>query len=358
MNSIYDKNTHLETTPTDKNISIVMQGLPSPETKKYLQSLRRIFPNSEIILSTWEGTDVSFSKNLVDQIVFSKDPGGIASGFYQESIFINNLNRQIVSTVAGIKAASRPYVMKIRTDFTLSNDKLLSFWKEYPSRDHQYSIFKHRIIVPSVFSRFFSDERNIPMPFHPSDLFGFGLKEDILLFYGSAPLATKEELADWKYKYPQLIPYRCNRWRYAPEQVFFLYAAKSKFPNIQFDDWTDVNQDNIQLSKKLLVDNFIFLNPGQFGLISKKQQIALDASDRKLINGLISNETFDCLYCKRFNEKRFNETPTPTKRTAAERLIVHKARFQKQLRSFIRNFNLFSEPFVILYYWIMSRFER
>ena len=52
--------------------------------------------------------------------------------------------------------------------------------------------------------------------------------------------------------------------------MFFLYAAKTKFPEIQFDDWSDLREEVILLSNHLLMNNFIFVNPGQIGLRSKK----------------------------------------------------------------------------------------
>lgn len=353
---------------SDKDISIVMQGLPSPDTKDYLTTVRSVFPNAEIILSTWNGTNVDFSKGLVDKVIFCEDPGGLPSAFWEEVISINNLNRQIVSTVAGIKAASRPYVMKLRTDFTLTTTKIFDFWNRYSKRDKKFMLFKHRVIVPSVFSRIYSDETLTPTPFHPSDLFGFGLKKDLLLFYGSAPLASDEELAAWHYKFPQHVPYRFSQWRYAPEQALFLHAAKTKFPDIRFDDWTDLHKEEILLSKNLLINNFIFVNPGQIGLKSRKHQHALDCADAGGWRGLMLHEVFDGWYhsmlAPETQRAESNGTPTakakasPAKKSPKERLVVHKARFMQPLRKAIRSLGWFLEPFVIFYYWIRSRFER
>lgn len=353
--------------PNDSRISIVMQGLPSTDTKSYLETVRANFPKAEIILSTWTGTDIAFAKGLVDKVVFSDDPGGLPSAFREEVISINNLNRQIVSTVAGIKAASRPFVMKLRTDFTVNSRKVLDFWNEYPKRDKKYKLFLHRVIIPSVFSRFYSDETLTPTPFHPSDLFSFGLKKDLLLFYGSAPLATPEELCAWKYKFPQHPPYRFSQWRYAPEQAFFVHAARTKFPNIRFDDWTDLHKEELLLSKQLLLNNFIFLNPGQIGLKSRKHQYALDCADAGGWKGLILHEVFDGWYHAvldpiktkpAVNGSADQVHPHLFVKSAKERLAVHKARFIQPLRRFVKGLGWVLEPVVIAYYWTRSRFER
>ena len=92
-----------------KEISVVVQGAISgkstdPEhyqiTKKVLQSIRKYLPGAEIILSTWKGSDV---KGLdYDQLVESDDPGAVLLGEYNGVKAFNNLNRQIVSSKAGL----------------------------------------------------------------------------------------------------------------------------------------------------------------------------------------------------------------------------------------------------------------
>ena len=121
--------------------------------------------------------------------------------------------------------------------------------------------------------------RLFPSLFMFQIFFAFGLREDLLLFYGSTPLATEEELGGGQYKFPQCVPDARFRGRYAPEQMFFLYAAKTKFLEIQFDDWSDLREEVILLSNHLLMNNFIFVNPGQIGLRSKKHQRSLDLAD-------------------------------------------------------------------------------
>ena len=58
-----------------RDISIVVQGAVSPRlTSQSLKQLRKLFPESEIILSTWEDSD---TKNLnYDILVLNVDPGG------------------------------------------------------------------------------------------------------------------------------------------------------------------------------------------------------------------------------------------------------------------------------------------
>ena len=59
------------------DISIVVQGSVEnrEETIKCLNSIRKILPQAEIILSTWEDSDIV---NLdYDKLVLNKDPGAV-----------------------------------------------------------------------------------------------------------------------------------------------------------------------------------------------------------------------------------------------------------------------------------------
>lgn len=139
-----------------RNISFVVQGQIQPETYTFLQALRRNFPEAELVLSTWRGKYDPCFRRITDKMIYCKDPGAVVCSYYREVAQWNNLNRQLVTTMAGLNAASRPFVAKVRTDFTLENSTLLSFWNRYPKRQSDALLFRHRIIVPSlIFPRVF-----------------------------------------------------------------------------------------------------------------------------------------------------------------------------------------------------------
>lgn len=170
-----------------RNISFVVQGQIQPETYTFLQALRRNFPEAELVLSTWRGKYDPCFRRITDKMIYCKDPGAVVCSYYREVVQWNNLNRQLVTTMAGLNAASRPFVAKVRTDFTLENSTLLSFWNRYPKRQSDALLFRHRIIVPSLYSRVYSDQPTaLPVPFHPSDMFAFGRKDDMRRFFLSS----------------------------------------------------------------------------------------------------------------------------------------------------------------------------
>ena len=71
-----------------KEISVIVQGAVDKKiTPKTLKSVRKYLPNAEIILSTWEGTDISGLD--YDIVLLSKDPGAYI--FDWESKKLNNI---------------------------------------------------------------------------------------------------------------------------------------------------------------------------------------------------------------------------------------------------------------------------
>lgn len=90
-------------------------------TLEAVKSIRTYYPDAEIILSTWESETIEPSLLAsCDQVVLSKDPGGIPTK--QGTL---NVNRQIVSTRRGLSVATREFSIKLRSDNIVSSPKLL-----------------------------------------------------------------------------------------------------------------------------------------------------------------------------------------------------------------------------------------
>lgn len=289
-------------TISSKNISFIFQGKITAHLKKSLTNIRNLFPNCEIILSTWENESIGKEiEEFSDIILLNSDPGGVVCN-YVNSV-TNNQNRQVLSTLNGIKSASRPYVCKMRTDFELKNSDFLSFWNSFPKRKKEWSIFNHKVIVCSAFCRYFSSETYRPMPFHISDFFLFGLKEDVLALFESTGFnRTKNELGNWEYLHPDRVPYINVHWRYPPEQFIFFSLVKQYFPEIKFYDWSDFNSDNIKQSEELIISNFIILDYDQIELFSHKHIRGLIAAKHSM-PGIITHKYFKYLYSKHFAYK-------------------------------------------------------
>jgi len=327
------------------DISVVVQGGINRElTQKCLKSIRKYLPEAEIILSTWDGSEVLGLD--YDILVLNKDPGGIKHDYaiYNAPRSMNNFNRQLVSTQNGIKKANRKYILKLRTDLELTSAGFLNYWDEFSCRCEQYKLFNHRVLCSCLYSRENSCQSGTgyPTPFHPSDFWFFGESEDLKNYFLSCPMQTKEESSNWSFKYPTRVPYFTALWRYAPEQTFCLNWVKKYYPNIQFDDWSDWNQENITLSNNILYNNFIFLSYEQSGVYSKKHSDA--ESIQNLIQGLITHKHFQVRY------KEYCDSNYIIRKTSKDYKIKLKKHFEKLVAPLFKIKSWIGEIFSVIFY--------
>ncbi len=245
---------------SSKDISVVVQGaVDYKNTPKCLASIRKWLPDSEIILSTWENSDVEGLD--YDILVLNQDPMGL---YNRANNTINNVNRQIISTFNGIKKSSKKYILKIRSDLQLKSSKFLIYFDKFPVRISDYSIFKNRIIVSTLFTKRYLDySSKIPVPFHLSDWFQFGEREDIYRLW-NIPLANQENDIAVNKNIEKCF-YNC--WindRYTPEQFIFYNSINNsgKYKNkILFSNMLDLNSTVIGFSEQVIMNNFILKSP-------------------------------------------------------------------------------------------------
>lgn len=240
-------------------ISVVMQGALSKEfTKRGLLSIRAYLSNAEIILSTWEGSDVSSLEGLYDKLILNKDPGGVvfnAKGNEQ------NQNRQILSTKNGIKTSSKKYVLKIRTDMCLLGIKFLSYFDKYPARNVEYSILKKRILINSLYTRLANKipSNTKPFLFHISDWMMFGLREDLVNVW-DIPLAPEPETSQYFLMHPEIPHYDGCFTRYHAEQYIWLKFLEKNGYKIDYEHWKCYSDKLKEISNLSLINNTILLN--------------------------------------------------------------------------------------------------
>ena len=271
---------------SSKNISVIVQGaINKEETPKCLKSVREFLPDAEIILSTWEGSDVSVLEGLYDVLLLNKDPG---CGYYyknENGIKCNNLNRQLVSTQEGLKRATRTYAMKIRSDIILTSDKFLKYFNTYPKRDENYKLFKNKILTSTVCARFgFRDYaegnriKSVNIAFHPSDWWFFGLKEDLIKYFDIDLVKEPEfssyyKLEENKDKFNPYIYMEEHNAKFAAEQYIAAECFR-KNCGINIEHGGDVSNDIIEQSRKYMINNFIFLEYSESGIYFNKYLVS------------------------------------------------------------------------------------
>ena len=237
------------------NISVVVQGAIGANTEQCLQSVRKFLPSAEIILSTWVGTDTTDLD--YDKLILNDN---VEVQFYSTNPDekVNNVNRQIVSTLSGLHVATRKYVLKIRTDFILKSAEFLEYFDLYNKSDSTYSVFKHKILSCTNFAR--NPRHNAyQYVFHPSDIAFFGLRTDLINLF-DIPLMSKSDAM-----YHKIGGFRYNR--YVPEQHIWVNCLRKNGHNIQFNRFETPSEKLIVDTEKYFVSSFIFLSWNQFGLV-------------------------------------------------------------------------------------------
>lgn len=286
---------------SSKEISVVVQeAIDKKQTPICLKSIRKYLPNAEIILSTWEDSNVKNLDGLYDILVLNKDPGAYYCN--RKKSIKNNLNRQIVSTTNGLKKAKRHYVLKLRSDLILTSNKFLDYYDMFPNRNSKYSLYKQRIIVSSLFSREFcysiEENRNCYCKCFVSDWYFFGLLEDIKLFF-DVSLVKEPEFSEYYINDLSKLDYI---WKDAPEGYFSKHflAILCKQLNLTFD------KINRNLSNEILASNYIFLGYRESGIYNEKYEPF--SKDERLFDyiqypGLITYYKFLKFYKKYLNSK-------------------------------------------------------
>lgn len=293
-------------------VSVVFQGpIDDKYTPEAIEKVRADLPGAEIILSTWKNSEVEGID--VDKVIFNDDPGCAYDGAEFERAL--NLNRWIVSSKNGVDATTRKYVLKCRTDVEIENFDFLKYWNLFPKRCEKYELARHKLLIPSVYTlAYLGDGKKhlkISTPFHVSDWYCFGLREDVLEFVSCPVVEDLHAFARYYDNRQHIVPYNRRWWldswfrKMAAEQYIGLEYAKRKFSNIEINNVFDCKNITDELSEKFLISNYIILDPKQygihlpkFGVFTRKIYILND----DLWVGMYRNSVYKKAYNKEFGE--------------------------------------------------------
>ena len=240
------------TTPINTDsISIVVQGRLDPNIAALcIRKLRQCFPGAEIIISTWEGSDTSGLD--VDVVLFSPDPGAVLADEKEKTM--NNVNRQLISTWAGLNVATRPYLLKTRTDILFENADFLSFFGKYDGIPS--SFLEHRLLICNYYTR---NPRAMPLCFHPSDWIVFGTAADVRKYYEAIPLMGEDEGAWFRTHKKDAVVFTNYVCRYTPEQHIFLHFLQS-LQSVCCDCYYHRTPDLVSQTERAFAECFVVLD--------------------------------------------------------------------------------------------------
>jgi hypothetical protein len=248
------------------DITLVFQGVFKPWVTRehedfahHIAWTRKMLPGARVILSTWEGVEVPRGLRL-DAVVESPDPGGLAP-LKLDDRKANNVNRQILSTRAGLDAVTTPYVAKLRTDCFLEHAGFLDYYLEQRALDggrERLLACSFFTLDPALFER---------LPYHVSDWFHFGPTQVVRDYWSAAPVSAED--AQYHETHPHApgssVFERKFRARYAVEQhVCTAFAAGLGYACPRF--LNDLSDAVLADYRRFLGHELMLLDPWQIGL--------------------------------------------------------------------------------------------
>lgn len=318
-----------------KDISIVFQGIfpleVTPEYQCILANIARVrsaFPNSPILLGTWEGCDVPRYLGI-NRVVFSKDPGALPSFKKNALQIVNNVNRQLVCSAQVLKEVHTKYTLKLRLDCALQHTGFLNYYAKYGKTSDD----QERIAVPSFFT---IDPRMYEqMPFHISDWFAFGPTTKLQQLW-SAPFMTLDDSTyyDRNSSAPHSSYFdKLFRPRFAIEQhIAIHYAQCLGYITPSFHN--DVSGEVLRSHDRFAAQELLILDLGQFGVNCQKY-IKVSLSSFQQLNCLMF---LDWYLLNAANDPEFTEDVT-----------VYRAALKRaQMKKFMRMTSKITNPLMPL----------
>jgi hypothetical protein len=266
-----------------RDYTFVVQGpvvaRPPHTTRDCTRSIRRFFPESRIILSTWEGSNVTGID--CDELLLNVDPGASCDSSLPDSPYNrpNSINRMIVSTAAGLAASRTPWSVRMRSDFVFTTAALLerdaTCRDVFKKRDPRWQVFEEPILCPSLYA---VDTFKQPLAYHPSDMLHVGRTTDLQQLW-NVPLMTLGELAFCTHNDLDNHEYRLAM-QFVPEQWVWLNCLSRAGIACHTPGWYYQFSPAIEHdSTRLLLNNFMVVDYRDCGVTSRFDAYA-DSSKR------------------------------------------------------------------------------
>ncbi|MBT0725942.1 WavE lipopolysaccharide synthesis [Rosenbergiella australiborealis] len=275
---------HLDNLISQSEVSIVIQGGILNSSGELdndfifnLDLILKNFPQSEIIVSTWKTDDVTQNKLIISYpgilFLFNEDVGSISENIDGVNV-VSNVNRMLVSSLNGLRFASKKYSIKIRTDSYLYNDNILSCMSDYflknkflsvenILRQEEYTVFSRHLINCNLFAR--NPYSHLPFLYHPGDIMVAGLTQDVLNFF-DIPLAEESI-----FKHCRSMMNACYM-RFVPEQYVWIKNLERSIHGFKFPGNFSRNAVEVERSEKMYLNNFLPLDSARLGFVWRKHK--------------------------------------------------------------------------------------
>lgn len=253
-------------------------------TIKSLNSIKKYFPTSTIVLSTWENEEnlQYLDKKLYDVLILNPyiQPKYryYLSGKYEKDNRLNSINQQIKLVTSGLNVVKTKFAVRFRTDFLLKSNKIIKMYnvcseimKKY---DEIYKIFQERVLVYDYYTQ--NPRAHLGgFSYAVSDCLQLGLTDDLKKCWNGDYISDDNlNYFEIHKKTKKENPYLFNH-RYINEQNFFLgivrRSLKLELPNYYWDN----SKDNFIIDfEKIVASNLIVLGGEIIGVSSKFEGIS------------------------------------------------------------------------------------
>lgn len=283
------------------DISFIVRGKNIVlQTEKCINSIRKYFPESKIIFSTYEKENIA--KLNFDEVIYSKDPGGEKLPGKE----INNINRILLTTKIALETVITKYCVVLRSDMIFDSGKLLkNIGNNFPKRNKLYTISKNRLVFYNLFTR--KEEtikgHSFPQIFYLSDWFVFGLTDDVKNYFNKSSFTKEPSFSNYFIRNKHKILKNYPR-KFAPEQYSAINYFSYYFPEIKLKNRLDFSEYLRELSDKLITNNMIIASYQELGVFIQKKQylkFSKDIRNTNILNwskGIISYKDFMSDYQK------------------------------------------------------------
>lgn len=245
-------------------------------TELSIHSIKSIFPESKILISTWNDFELiakKFQRKYGVDCIFSDDPGSEIRKI--KPVTYHNANRVIKSSKVGLSNVNTKYVFKTRSDVIFNSKKFLYYFNKYKSINNKNiasilnstNPYKSRILISNQTT--IDPDRGPKLLYHPCDWFMFGETNDINLFFEIDFISN--EMCTWyrNNTKPEDSIDSGNLSLYMLED-YIGYMALKNFFKINHDCYISHNENEILNWKHILGSLFIVVDNKSLNLACSK----------------------------------------------------------------------------------------
>jgi hypothetical protein len=255
------------------DLSIILQGRWTDRTAAIIDKFRQAAPDAEIIVSSWPGTEYAGPADI--RLVVSADPGPFDIRVDGAVVHKDNLNRQVVSTAAGLAAATRRFSLKWRADFDFDVEKMNGFLSLHLTRLRSGTNAR-KVVVSSVTTA--NPFATAGLVFHVSDWFYLAQTAVLKVCLLDRPVAESDETAcissaGLEARGFPFGQFTAEQWMVMPLTRAFI---RGNLPAYNAPIWRN---GFLRLAR----NNLLVVDPSALGLVTGKYDYFIYPSRRKIV---------------------------------------------------------------------------